>query len=126
VCPTAASSPDLADALASRLDDVAPEGLNVRAHEKRIGVYRGDLLLGGSAAPGILDSESDDQQVETAARSTISAVQDVFAEELKIPWPAGSGLMPAPDTCVRSGVLLAWFGPEKEPVLALISLELRR
>ena len=127
MCPTAVSSRDLAEALAARLSDVAPEGLRVRADDGHITVSRGDVLLGGSSAPQILDGRSDDRQLETAARSTISAVQDVVAEELKAPWPLSSGRMPAPDARIEGDVLLAWFGPEDQPVVALapISLESR-
>ncbi len=67
-----------------------------------------------------------DEQVETAARSTISAVQDVFAEELKNPWPAPSGLMPVPEARIDGGVLIAWFGSEENPVLSLAPLGLRQ
>lgn len=125
MCPTAVSSHELAAALAARLDDLAPEGLRVLADGEQITVRRGASVLGGSAAPGILDEGGDDRQVETAARSTISAVQDVFAEELRSPWPAAAGSMPAPEARVDGGVLRAWFGDADEPVAALAPLALR-
>lgn len=120
------SSRDLAKGLASRLDNVAPDGLSVRASGEQLSVHRGDLLLGGSAASGILDGGSDDRQIETATRSTISAVQDVFAEESKTPWPAPFGRMPVPEARIDGDVLLAWFGSEEKPVLSLAPLGLRR
>lgn len=124
MCPMPVSSRDLARALASRLDAVAPEGLEVRAEDDQVRVYRGGSLIGGSAAPRILVSPVDERSVETAAYSTINAIQDVFAEELTTPWPAPSGQMPPPDTRVGAGVLRAWFGPEDRPVLELAPFEL--
>lgn len=113
------TSRDLAEALAARLSDVAPEGLRIGADGGRVTVHRGDVLLGESSAPQILDGSDDVRQLETAARSTISAVQDVIAEELTTPWPMHSGAMPAPGARVDGDVLLAWFGPAEEPVVSL-------
>lgn len=89
-------------------------------------MQRGEVVLGGSAAPGIRDSRADDLQVETATRSTISAVQDVFAEVVTAPWPAASGGMPEAGARVADGVLRAWFGSEEDPFLALAPLGVPR
>jgi hypothetical protein len=113
------SSRDLAEALAARLDAVAPTGLRVRADGQQVSVYREDRLIGGSAAPRIIDESGDEWQLDAAATSTISGVQDVFAEELAEPWPASRGEMPAPEVRVADGVLLAWFGSAERPVLSL-------
>jgi hypothetical protein len=114
----AVSSHDLAAALASRLDDVAPEGFSVVADEGRIAVRRGGSVVGGSAAPEILEDDAE-PNIETVTRSAISAVQDVFAEELKEPWPATAGAMPDADVRVDDDRLIVWFGSETAPVLAL-------
>src|SRR5206468_7473499 len=57
---------------------------------------RGGSVVGGSAAPEILEDDAE-PHIETVTRSAISAVQDVFAEELKEPWPAKAGAMPDAD-----------------------------
>ncbi|MGQ0573398.1 MAG: hypothetical protein ACT4RN_04235 [Pseudonocardia sp.] len=87
-------------------------------------MYRDQMLIGGSAAPRVVDDVLDDRSVETAAYSTINAVQDVFAEELTTPWPASSGDMPDPGTRVTDGVLLAWFGSAQQPVVALEPIDI--
>lgn len=81
-------------------------------------------MVGGSAAPSILDDAPDAGRLDVAALSTISGIQDVFAEELAEPWPASAGEMPAPDVRVGDGVLLAWFGPQERPDLTLTPFEL--
>lgn len=87
-------------------------------------MFRAERAVGGSAAPAILDDSPDGERLDVAALSTISAIQDVFAEELAEPWPASAGEMPAPDVRVAGGVLLAWFGPRERPDLALTPFEL--
>lgn len=107
--PAVDDSPaDLATMLAARLDAVAPRGLRVVAADGQVVVRRGDVVLGGSSAPQILDGSV--RQLETAAYATINAIQDVFAEELTTPWPATSGAMPEPGVRFSDGVLHTWFG----------------
>jgi hypothetical protein len=118
VSPTAVSSHDLAAALASRLDEVAPDGFRVVADEGRITVTRGESVVGGSAAPQILEDDAE-PDLETAARATISALQDVFAEELREPWPATTGAMPDVNARLDDNRLIMWFGSGSAPVLAL-------
>jgi hypothetical protein len=125
VSPTAVSSHDLAAALASRLDDVAPEGLRVIAEEGRISVSRGGSVVGGSAAPEILEDDAE-PHIETVTRSAISAIQDVFAEELKEPWPAVAGAMPDADVRIDGDRLIVWFGSQATPALVLAPLPLAR
>jgi hypothetical protein len=117
--PTVASSRELAAALASRLDDVAPDGLVVRADEGMVNVLRDGVVLGGSAAPRIVDDPPETYSVEAVALSTISGVQDVIAEALTTPWPAVSGTMPNADARIEGDQLIAWFGSEEEPALVL-------
>jgi hypothetical protein len=93
--------------------------VSVRAEGSAVHVARDDTWLGGSTAPEIVTAQADERQIESAARSTISGVQDVFAEELAEPWPASRGDMPTPDVRIKDGVLLAWFGSEDEPFLTL-------
>lgn len=111
--------------MASRLNDVAPEGFGVVADGGRITVSRGGSVVGGSAAPEILEDDVE-PHLETVARSAISAVQDVFAEELKQPWPATVGAMPDADARVDDCRLIMWFGSETAPVRTLSPLPLSR
>ncbi|GAA4856643.1 hypothetical protein GCM10023403_20820 [Pseudonocardia benzenivorans] len=110
---------DLAFALATRLDDVVPPGLRVRADGGRVVVLRGDAVVGGSAAPRLLDGETGDRQVATATYATINAVQEVVAYCVASPWPARAGARPKPQARLDGRVLRAWYGPAARPVLAL-------
>ena len=114
---------ELAEALAVRLDDVLPDGLYARADDDRVVVLRGDQVLGGSAAPRIIDGDVSHRQLVTAVYATINAVQDVVAEELTTPWPARSQRMPQPQARLDGRMLYAWFGPAERPVLALRPLD---
>lgn len=116
---------DLASALAHRLDDVVPAGLHVRADGGRVVVLRGDVVIGGSAAPRLIDGETGDGQVATATYATINTVQEVVAHSISSPWPARSGARPTPQTRLDGHLLRAWYGPAARPVLALEPLTLR-
>ncbi|GAY12808.1 hypothetical protein [Pseudonocardia sp. N23] len=116
---------DLAAALASRLDDVVPAGLHVRADGARVVVLRGDAVIGGSAAARLLDGDTGDRQVATAAYATINAVQEVVAHSVASPWPARTGARPIPQARLDGRILRAWYGPTERPVLALDPVPVR-
>jgi hypothetical protein len=121
----AVSSRELAAALAVHLDAVAPAGFRVRADGRQVTVYRAGRVVGGTAAPQVMDDPGDERRLAVAAWSTISGVQDVFAEELTEPWPAPGGDMPPPEVRVEDGVLFAWFGSAENPAVALTPYTLR-
>lgn len=121
----AVSSHSLAEALASRIDSILPEGLACTALAGEVRIVRDGEVIGGSAAPKIIDAdrERDVRQVETAARATLSAIQDVVAEYLTLPWPVvPDGTMPLPDARVTDGWLELWFGERDSPAAALPSI----
>ncbi|MGE0842991.1 hypothetical protein [Pseudonocardia sp.] len=116
---------DLASALAARLDDVVPAGLHVRADGARVVVRRGDAVIGGSAAPRLLDGDPGARLVATAAYATITVVQEVVAHSLASPWPARTGDRPVPQARLDGRLLRAWYGPTERPVLALDPVPVR-
>jgi hypothetical protein len=124
------SSHDLAAALAERLNEVAPGGLSVRSAGASIEVVSGAQAVGGSPALEIID-ENDDRslqdRVETATRAVLSGVQDVIIENIREPWPGGSGSrgdVPEPDCRIVKQELLIWFGDETDPALTLPAVSL--
>lgn len=123
--PTNVSSHDLAADLARGLNEVVPDGLSVRAVDGSLEVRSGELAVGGSAALEILEDDDADPapgRIETAARAALSGVQDVIIETIRTPWPGaedGGRDLPQPDCRVRGRELLAWFGDEATPALAL-------
>jgi hypothetical protein len=117
------SSHDLAVALARRLDDVAPAGVTVRAQASDLAVLHGGRVIGISGAPAILETvealREPAENLETAVRAALSAVQDYIAEATTEPWPGTDGRQPNPDARVEANTVSMWFGPEDAPVLRL-------
>jgi hypothetical protein len=123
------SSRDLAVGLARGLDGAAPDGLSVRAVNGNLEVRSGVLPVGGSAALEILQDDAGTgptaDRIETATRAALAGIQDVIIESTRSPWPRrsadnGTGNdLPQPDCRVRDAELLAWFGDEATPALAL-------
>ena len=122
------SSHDLAVALARRLDDVAPAGVTVRAQAADLAVLHAGRVVGISGAPAILETvealHEPAENLETAVRAALSAVQDYIAEATTEPWPGTGGRQPNPDARVEANTVLMWFGPEGEPVLSLPPIDL--
>ena len=124
------SSRDLAAALAQRLDDVAPAGITVRADDSSLAVLHAGLVVGLSGAPAILETvealHEPAENLETAVRAALSAVQDYIAETTTEPWPGTGGRQPNPDARVEANTISMWFGPEGVPVLRLPPIDLAR
>ena len=122
------SSHDLAVALARRLDDVAPAGVTVRAQASGLAVLHAGRVVGISGAPAILETvealREPDENLETAVRAALSAVQDYIAEATTEPWPGTGGGQPNPDARVEASTVSMWFGPEDAPVLRLPPIDL--
>jgi hypothetical protein len=123
------SSHDLAADLARGLNEVVPDGLSVRAVDGSLEVRSGEQVVGGSAALEILEDDEGagpaPDTIETATRAALSGVQDVIIESIHGSWPDRPGAdgggrdLPLPDCHVRGRELLAWFGDEATPALAL-------
>lgn len=127
----AASSRDLAAALADRLNQIVPDGFTVRSDGVSVNVYHDGQDLGGSPALEILadrDGRSVDEKIETAVQAVLSDLQDRVIEARKGPWPGGSGRgadLPMPDCQVTDDQLRLWFGDENAPVVSVAPIELR-
>jgi hypothetical protein len=122
VSPTAALSRDVAAALAERLDEIAPEGVTVRATGTRVQVVVGGRVVGWSSAAAILDEDGEglpEERVGSVAAAVISGVQDEITEALTEPWPTANGRMLNPDTSQTGGAVRMWFGDENDPGLTL-------
>ena len=121
-------SHDLAVALARQLDDVAPAGITVRAQASDLLVLHAGRLVGISGAPAILETvealQEPAENLETAVRAALSAVQDYIAEATTEPWPGTGGSQPNSDARVEAGTVSMWFGPENAPVLRLPPIDL--
>lgn len=63
--------------------------------------------------------------METAARATLSAVQDVVSEFLTEPWPSADGDFPTPGARIVENRLELWFGEEPDPAARLEEVDLR-
>jgi hypothetical protein len=122
------SSHDLAVALARRLDDVAPVGITVRADDSGLAVLHDGQLVGISGAPAILETvealHEPAENLETAVRAALSAVQDYIAEATTEPWPGTGGRQPNPDARLEANSISMWFGSEDAPVLRLTPIDL--
>ena len=122
------SSHDLAVGLARRLDDVAPAGITVRADDSDLVVLHDGRVVGISGAPAILETvealHEPAENLETAVRAALSAVQDYIAETTTEPWPGTGGRQPNPDARLEVNTVLMWFGPEGAPVLRLPPIDL--
>ena len=60
------------------------------------------------------------------AFNVLSAIQDVIVRTSTLPWPPASEptYLPYPAAVVREGQLVAWFGPEAQPTVALQPIDL--
>ncbi len=122
MCPMAASSRDLAAALAERLNEVAPAGVTVRATGTEVEVIQDGRVVGGSSAAVSLDMDGEglpEERIGSIAAAVISGVQDEITEALTEPWPARNGRMVNPDTRQTGAVTEMWFGDVDNPVLRL-------
>jgi hypothetical protein len=60
------------------------------------------------------------------AFNVLSTIQDVIVRSSKQPWPSAVQRtdLPYPAAAVRQGRLLAWFGPEADPTVAIAPIDL--
>jgi hypothetical protein len=123
----AASSPDFAAELATRLNEVVPDGFTVIAeHENVVLRHNGEVIGSTSMADLVESSENLDhlpENLETAARAILSNVQDWIADTSYEPWP-GTQSQPNPGAQFSDGILAMWFGDQENPVLSLAPLGL--
>jgi len=122
------SSHELAVALARRLNQVVPAGIDVHVQGADLVVLHNGHVVGTSGAPAILETvealREPGENLETAVRAALSGVQDYIADVTTEPWPGTAGSQPNPDARVDSAAVLMWFGPEDAPVLRLPPIDL--
>jgi len=122
-----ASSPGLAAGLASRLNEVAPDGFTVEAENAYVTVRHLGELVGRSGAAESLDSvdggQSPVEAIERAARVILDTVRDYFVDISTRPWP-GERSGADPGVLMSGSVLEMWFGDRSDPVLTLRALDL--
>lgn len=119
-----ASSPELAAALAERLNEVLPTGFAVHAVDVDLIVLYDGAEVGTAAALAIMETveaiKHPAENLETAVRATLDSVQDSVAEVTTEPWPVRTGSpQPHPDARVTPAGVEMWFGDEAAPVLRL-------
>lgn len=116
------SSPELALALAERLNPVVPPGFAVHAIDADLVVLHNGETMGASGAPSIMETvealREPRENLETAVRASLSGVQDLIADASTEPWP-GTRIQPNPDARVEDDTVTMWFGDEDDPVLTL-------
>lgn len=129
--PMAASSRDLAAALADRLNQIVPDGFTVRSEGVSVNLYLDGQDLGGSPALELLadrDGRGAGEKIEAAVQAVLSDIQDRIIEARKGPWPEVSQRgadLPMPDSRVTGDELRLWFGDENAPVISVAPVALR-
>jgi hypothetical protein len=107
----------------SRLNEVIPPRVSVRANGVAVDVYgeRGNRAASGAGViVGDDDGRSLEERVEIAARSILNGAQDAIMELLREQWPLGpNGKAAYSDARVIKGQLRMWYGEEDAPVLVL-------
>lgn len=121
------SSPELADALAARLNEVLPAGFVVHAIHTELTLMHNGAEVGTSGALEIMESvdaiHHPVENLETAVRAALGAIQDWVSETTAEPWPARDGQRhPNPDARVTNTDVDMWFGDETDPVLRVRSV----
>ncbi|HEY8646361.1 MAG TPA: hypothetical protein VIL77_10830 [Gaiellaceae bacterium] len=113
----------LVDALVFRLQAVAPEGFVIEAADSGVEIRERDATFGLMQGVETIAYQQGEfaENIETAAYSVLSGIQDFIAETLTTPWP-GEGTMPLPFATVRDGVLNSGFGDERSPVILFESI----
>lgn len=115
----------LARALAKRLQDVVPSGIQVLSRGGDVVVSDGRTSDGTSLVP-LVDQPGDvEDNLVTAASAVLNTVQDFATESLRSPWPAAAGKeLVLPTALVEGGILRLCFGGPATPVLELEPISL--
>jgi hypothetical protein len=112
----------LAAAVVSRVAGLVPEGILVLLDDTGIALAIDHEIVARTAFEPLLDQNGDIRQLaEMTLGNVLSDIQDVVAEELTTPWPAGSAAtqLPLPGVRISSTEVRLWYGEETSPALAL-------
>ena len=110
----------IAARLIAAIDALIPASCTVAIHPGRL-----DFAFEGrwevSMGLGI-----DGRPPEVLAFCALSTVQDAIVRSVRQPWPPGNGPtdLPIPEAVVREGRLVAWFGAEACPAVAIPPIDL--
>lgn len=115
----------LARALAKRLQDVVPSGIQVLSRGGDVVVSDGRTSDGTSLVP-LVDQPGDmEDNLVTAASAVLNTVQDFATESLRTPWPpAAAKELVLPTALVEGRTLRLCFGEPAAPVLELAPISL--
>jgi hypothetical protein len=128
--PRTPSAARFAEAMATRLAEVMPNGLTIMVRDSTCLDVRDsdDDDWHASAAASILeerDGRSLAALAECAALAILDGTQDVVMEMLTEPWPlTAQGQAALPGARIHNDTLDLWFGDESTPALALRPLRL--
>jgi hypothetical protein len=117
----------LAEALADRIGEVVPDGVDVSSLQTAVSV-RFRAAEETIDIESIIDQAGDaESNIEAAALMVLNDVQDLITEATGTPWPHVAGarlVLPYPHAEVASGDLQLCFGEPEDPALALRPIEL--
>ena len=118
-----ASSPDLAAALVSRLNNLVPESFRLTAEDDQLHFYVAGELDTTTYALDVVPDETRElhERLETAVLSVLSTIQDSISEHLRTPWPSRDGRnMALPNVRVVREAIQLWYGDDEQaPVIAI-------
>ena len=124
------SSHDLAEALARRLDELAPARITVRAQGPDVAVLHNGQVVGISGAPAILETiEALREPAGEPGNGCTGNAQRRPGLHRRRDDGALAGhrrTQPNPDARVHEDTVSMWFGSEDAPVLRLPPIDLSR
>lgn len=113
----------IAARLIAAIDSLIPASCTTSVHDGRL-----DVAIHGNAELSIdlaVDQRLPDREA-VLAFNVLSAIQDVIVRSSATPWPPASDPthLPYPAATVREGSLVAWFGSESQPTVAVSPIDL--
>jgi hypothetical protein len=116
-----------ADAIAHRLDRVVPDGFCVVAVDGYVGLRYDGTEMGGTKLKGWIDDTSDADELATAARACLDAIQDGIVHVTTWPWPENPHdrhNVPNVKVVVERGAIRLSYEARVGPVLSLDPIDL--
>jgi hypothetical protein len=113
----------IAARLIAAIDSLIPASCTTSIHADWLEIAidgNAEVALYLAVAQGMPDREA------VLAFNVLSTIQDVIVRSSTWPWPPASEptYLPYPAAAVRQGLLVAWFGSEEHPTLAIPPIDL--
>jgi hypothetical protein len=113
----------IAARLIAALDSLIPAwcAISIDAHNLDVAIDgRWEVSMALDVAAGAPGGEA------SLAVQVLNTIQDAIVRTTTKPWPPTNEptRLPLPEAAVREGQLVAWFGPEAQPVVAIPPIEL--